>query len=206
MDEKNYTGIIPENTNGGHIHAESIVELHHLPAARALFLLARNRLMDVNHWKEISRLSLAEFRLTDSQGNEVSGPVQEGMYFKIDVPGPGTETGDGFDWAVVEKISEYSRDDIESLGIRVRPAPNPTNDDQEIAHFYAEQATSTFTITRENTKITAAVYDRNTKTNNQDEGFFDKVRNALTGTGGILAFSKIQWKSLTEGLIKDNNA
>jgi len=204
MDEKNYTKTIPEKFDGGNINAESVVQLHNLTAAKELFLLAKKRLMDVNNWKEISQQAVAEFRLTDSQGNEVSGPVQEGMFFRIDIPGPGTETGDGFDWVIVEKISEYQLEDIESFGIRVRPAPNPTNTDQEIAHFYSSQTTSTFTVTRENTKVTAAVYDRNTKANTDDQSFLDKIRNILTGVAGILAFSKIQWESLTSGLVNTN--
>jgi len=204
MDEKNYTKTIPEKFDGGNINAESVVQLHNLTAAKELFLLAKKRLMDVNNWKEISEQAVAEFRLTDSQGNEVSGPVQEGMFFRIDIPGPGTETGDGFDWVIVEKISEYQLEDIESFGIRVRPAPNPTNTDQEIAHFYSSQTTSTFTVTRENTKVTAAVYDRNTKANTDDQSFLDKIRNILTGVAGILAFSKIQWESLTSGLVNTN--
>ena len=204
MDEKNYTKTIPEKFDGGNINAESVVQLHNLTAAKELFLLAKKRLMDVNNWKEISEQAIAEFRLTDAQGNEVSGPVQEGMFFRIDIPGPGTETGDGFDWVIVEKISEYLLEDIESFGIRVRPAPNPTNTDQEIAHFYSSQTTSTFTVTRENTKVTAAVYDRNTKANTDDQSFLDKIRNILTGVAGILAFSKIQWESLTSGLVNTN--
>jgi len=204
MDEKNYTKTIPEKFDGGNINAESVVQLHNLTAAKELFLLAKKRLMDVNNWKEISEQAVAEFRLTDSQGNEVSGPVQEGMFFRIDIPGPGTETGDGFDWVIVEKISEYQLEDIESFGIRVRPALNPTNTDQEIAHFYSSQTTSTFTVTRENTKVTAAVYDRNTKANTDDQSFLDKIRNILTGVAGILAFSKIQWESLTSGLVNTN--
>jgi len=204
MDEKNYTKTIPEKFDGGNINAESVVQLHNLTAAKELFLLAKKRLMDVNNWKEISEQAVAEFRLTDSQGNEVSGPVQEGMFFRIDIPGPGTETGDGFDWVIVEKISEYQLEDIESFGIRVRPTPNPTNTDQEIAHFYSSQTTSTFTVTRENTKVTAAVYDRNTKANTDDQSFLDKIRNILTGVAGILAFSKIQWESLTSGLVNTN--
>ncbi|SEI74395.1 hypothetical protein SAMN04487995_1984 [Dyadobacter koreensis] len=205
MEEKDYTGTVPEKFDGGNINAERVAELHNIAAAKALFIAARKRLLDVNNWKEISKQPIAEFSLTDSNGNEVSGPVQEGMYFRIDIPGPGTKTGNGFDWVLVEKISEYQLEDIESIGIRVRPASNPKNMDQEIAHFYSPQTTSTFTITRENTKVTAAVYDRNTKANTDDLGFLDKLRNMLTGAVGILAFSKIQWESLTDGLIKDNN-
>jgi len=204
MEEKNFTKTIPEKTDGGNINAESVVELNNLAASKALFLNARKKLLDVNRWKEISELSLAAFTLTDAHGNEVPGPVQEGMFFKIDIPGPDNETGDGYDWVIVEKVDEYVLEDIESLGIRVRPAANPKNDDPDIAHFYSKQATSTFTITRENTKVTAAVYDRNTKPNTDDDGFFEKIRNILTGAGGILAFSKIQWKSLTDGLLKEH--
>lgn len=205
MEAKNYAKTIPEKFDGGNINAERVVELHNLAAAKELFTLARKRLLDVNRWKEISAYPIADFKLCDSKGNLTNGLVEEGMFFRIDIPGPGSETGDGFDWVMVEKISQYQLEDIESLGIRVRPAPNPTNSDQEVAHFYSAQTTSTFTVTRENTTVTAAVFDRNTKLNTDDQSFLDKIRNMLTGTAGILAFSKIQWQSLTDGLVRNND-
>ena len=201
MEEKNYTNTVPKKEEGGNINAESTAWLNDAASARALFEIARNRLLDVNNWKNLAGESMAEFQLTDQEGTEVQGFAREGLFFRIDIPGPGTKTGEGYDWVVVEKIETYQTENIDSIGIKVRPAPSPVNNDKEVAHFYAAQSTSTFTVTRENMVVTAAVYDRNTKTNTDSGNLLDKLRNVLTGAAGIVAVSKIQWEMLTDGLI-----
>jgi len=202
MEEKNYTGTVPENHEiGGTINAESVAELDSREATIALFRKAQNRLFDVNNWQQIAGGALAHFQLTDASGKDIDGPVTEGCFFKIDIPGPGTEDGGGFDWVKVENISAYESVDVESIGIRVRPAPNPTTGASETAHFYSSDSTSTFTVTREKTIVTAAVYDRNIKANKDTDGVMDQVRNFLVGIAGKITGSKIQWKYLTDGLL-----
>ncbi|MCF0057080.1 hypothetical protein [Dyadobacter sp. CY356] len=201
MEEKNYSGTIPAQEDGSKINVESSVDVNSEEQAKALFQTAKSRLLDVNNWHDITGKMLAEFQLTDSSGNQTT-TLQEGTYFKIDIPGPGSNAGDGFDWVKVEKIDAYTTPDIDSIGIRVRPASNPLSTNTDIAHFYSQDSTSTFTITREATKVTAGVYDRNTKTNKDSEQLPDQLRNAVVGIGGIITFSRIQWKSLTDAIIK----
>lgn len=204
MEEKNYTNVVPGQQEGDVINTESSVTTDNIHSAKKLFETAKLRLLDVNNWHQQAGEALARFQLTDASGNEVTGPVKEGYYFKIDVPGPGSAAGDGFDWVTVEKLEEYNAGEVESVGIRVRPASNPTSENNETAHFYSSESTSTFTVTREENKVTAAVYDRNTKANTESEGIIDKIRDVLVGTAGIATFSKIQWKSLTNALIEQD--
>ncbi|WP_221393239.1 hypothetical protein [Dyadobacter sp. NIV53] len=203
MDEKNYTGIIPGHSDGLVITSQSTAQLSDEESARILFEKAKTRLLLVNNWQELAGEFMAAFQITDENGTAISGPVQKGNYFKIDIPGPGTKAGEGYDWALVEEIEEYNSLNTESIGIRVRPAPNPITDNPDIAHFYSEESTSTFTVTREFTKVTAAVYDRNTKPNTDSGGMMDHVRNVLVGIAGMFSFSKIQWENFTNGLVKD---
>ena len=206
MEEKNYTDEVPDSQeNGKNINAESVAELGNTEAATALFEKAKARLFDVNHWQDFAGKALAHFQITDSSGNNTDGPVREGCFFKIDVPGPATEDGEGFDWVHVESVSAYESVDVESVAIRVRPASNPASAHRETAHFYSSDSTSTFTVTREKTKVTAAVYDRNIKANTETEGVIDQVRNFLVGVAGKITGSKIQWKSLTDGLIDQSS-
>lgn len=202
MEEKNYSGTIPAQEDGSKINVNSSLDTKNIELARSIFETAKTRLLDVNNWQQLAGKHLANFQLTDQSGNDTSSPVKEGMYFKIDIPGPGSKAGDGFDWVKVEKIEIYNSTDIESIGIRVRPAANPLSANDDIAHFYSHDATSTFTVTREMTTITAAVYDRNTKTNKDSDQLLDQLRNTIVGATGIISFSKIQWKNLTEALIK----
>ena len=86
--------------------------------------------------------------------------------------------------------------------MRVRPATNPNNDRQDVAHFFSDEATSNFMVKREGTTITAAVYGRNEKPNTGAEKAVDKARNTAVATGAVSGFSKLQWKSLVNGFLK----
>ncbi len=204
MEEKNYTGIVPEQYDGKPIDAESSIELKDIQEAETFFTSVKRRLQDVNNWHKLAGNLSATFFLTDRNGKKIHRDIQEGDYFKIDIPGPGTQSGEGYDWVQIEKIENFSDHDIESFALRVRPAPNPQNPDnkQAVSHFYSPESTSSFTVTREKNKVTAGIYDRNTKPNKQTESLTDKVRDAVVGAAGIVSFSKIQWKALADGLIK----
>lgn len=202
MEEKNYTGLIPENKTGAVIDTASSEKFADEEEAKSFYQIVKARLLNVNGWHEIAGAASANFQLIDKNKQAVSRQVEKGDFFKIDVPGPGSETGGGYDWVQVEDIKEVSQPDVDSVGLRARPASNPFNNDESTAHFYSEDSTSTFIVTREGTKITATVYDRNTKPNTESEGIMDKIRHVAAGIGAILGFSKIQWKGLADGLVK----
>lgn len=172
--------------------------------ARKLFMIARNRLVDVNRWKEFSGPASATFRLTDPQGNELSRTVEKGDLFKIDLPAPGPAEGKGYDWVQVEAIEESGNPngEKESIAIRVRPTQSPLTDGTETAHFFKDTATSSFVIERNGSEITASVFGRNEVPNTETNNLIDKVRNAIVGSTAIMGFSNVQWKSLLKGLVE----
>lgn len=202
MKKKDFTGIVPAQYTGKAIDAGSSIELDTVEQARAFYHTARTRLLTVNKWHELAGKLLAVFQLTDNQGQPVNRLAQQGDYFKIDIPGPGSKSGDGFDWVRVESLEEVVRENVESIGIRVRPAPNPQKNKEEVAHFYDATSTSNFMVTREGKTITASIYDRNTKPNDEADNLTDRIRNSTVGAGALTLFSKIQWKSLAEGLLQ----
>lgn len=202
MEEKNYTGLIPGNTTGVIIDSASAEDFKDTEEAKAFFAVAKARLLDVNHWNAVAGKVSATFQLIDINGQEANRPVQKGDYFKIDIPGPGSSAGNGYDWVQVEDLNEVSQEDVNSIGLRVRPAKNPLNDDDSVAHFYSEESTSTFIVTRENKKVTATIYDRNTKPNTDTSTVIDKIRHVVAGITAIAGLSKLQWKGLADGLVK----
>ena len=185
--------------NGVDIKAESYIELPDAESARTAFQDAKQRLLEVNRWQELTGSFFANFQLTDQQGQPVSGSVRKGNLFKIDIPGPGTN--DGFDWVYVEEINQYVQENTENISIVVRPCSSPDAGNKAISHFYGSESTSTFSLTRENNKVTAAIYDKNVKPNTDSETTLDQIRNSIVGATAIMIFSKIQWKRLTQGLL-----
>ena len=195
--------IIPPQEKGVESNTESVIELSSAEDAKQKFNTLRVRLLQVNQWHAIAGKLTAVFRLTDDSGKKVDREVMKGDHFRIDIPGPGTITGNGYDWVQVETIEEENNNDSETLAIRVRPATNPKNEKQDVAHFFGDDATSCFMVKRNGNKLVAAVYGRNEKPNTHTESVVDKVRNVAVATGAVSGASKLQWKSLVDGLLKD---
>jgi hypothetical protein len=193
---------IPEQKEGVSVNVEDSVRLSGTTEASEFFRCVKERLLNVNGWHEYAGALSADFWLTDAGGAEVKRRPHQGDYFKISIPAPGVQTGEGYDWVRVEEIAEGAENDCEFLSIRVRPASSPVNANPDVAHFYTDEATSNFIVKREGAKVTAGVYGRNEKPNVKEaDNLVDKLRNAIVGTGGVSGFSKLQWKALVSGLL-----
>lgn len=202
MEDKNYTGTVPGQHHGESVTAEGSRDFDDITTAKAFFFQAEGRLLNVNQWHDEAGEALARFILADSAGNPVDGMAQQGLLIKIDIPGPGSKSGEGYDWVKIEEIKRVNSTEVQSTALRVRPIAAPGSGEDKPTHFYDENSTSTFTITREDTLVTAAIYDRNINPNTESDSLIDKVRNAITGLFGEKLFSKIQWQALVDGLLK----
>jgi hypothetical protein len=193
---------LPEKVEGAQKDIEAKEELNTIDEAKQLFETAKRRLLNVNNWDKICGTASAVFRLTNESGSEVEGEPKVGYHFKIDIPAPGGVTGKGFDWVKVEAIEEDIKDDKEFLLMRVRPSDNPLIESDDVAHFFSDKATSNFLVMRETNVVTAAVLGRNEVPNTKEtESLFDKIRNAVVGTGALAGLSNPQWKSLVNGVL-----
>ena len=189
--------MIPETKSGVQTNTESYTEFSNEAEAKKYFPEIRDRLAHVNQWHDLAGAATARFQLTDAKGQEVDRPVEEGDHFRIDIPAPGPITGEGHDWVQVQKIRETENE----FTILVRPATNPLNDNPDIAHFFSEDSSSSFSVKREGNRIIAGVYGRNEKPNVDAENVVDKIRNTAVAAGAISGFAKIQWKSLVNSLV-----
>ncbi|RYY39322.1 MAG: hypothetical protein EOO08_10775 [Chitinophagaceae bacterium] len=192
---------MPQQEAGGQSNTEARRSLVDDAAAQSFYERVRQRLLHVNGWQALAGAGTAAFQLTDAQGNDAHRPVQTGDHFKIDIPGPGSDTGDGFDWVRVEAVEEGESEGCPYTAIRVRPATNPNNERNDVAHFFSEEATSNFIVRREGNTVIAAVHGRNEKPNAAAETLIGKVRNFLFGSGAIAGGSKLQWNALVDGLV-----
>ena len=194
---------IPSQEEGGYHDTVSEKCFETAEEAAAAFEILKQRFMDVNNWQEYAGQTTANFSVLNKNGTPFYGTPDVGCFFKINVPAPGIDAGEGYDWVCIKKIGsgEDERFD-QSVRIEVQPCSNP-NDEQndEIAHFYSERASSNFLITLKDKCITAEVHGRNQTANLDMSSLTDKIRNLLVSTGGRLGAAKIQWKFLTDGLL-----
>lgn len=196
---------IPDQRTGAETDTESEQIFTTEEDAVQFYAVVKQRLLQVNRWQEWAGAATAAFWLTDAAGNEVERHPQAGDHFKIDIPGPGTQTGDGFDWVRVEEVTEEHQAGTDSLLVQVRPAHNPKSKKEDVAHFFTDEATSNFLIKREGNRVSAGVHGRNEKPNTHADALVDKARNAAVATGAVSGFSKLQWKALVNGLVNLNN-
>jgi hypothetical protein len=193
---------IPSQEHGNQMDIVDKVAFNTSEQACEFYEVAKERLVDVNLWAKISDLPSATFQLCDSTGSEVQRHVKSGDYFKINIPGPGNSTGDGFDWVKVELIHEEQVNGGDIMSIRVRPAPNPNTPEPEVAHFFSDRSTSTFQVKRIGKEVLAEVHGRNEEPNTETGHLVDNARNSVVGLGATLGVAVPQWKGLVSGLVK----
>ena len=202
MKHQDHIGIVPRQFKGQEIETEATKELKDETDAKSLYTLAKKKLLNVNNWKKIAGAITAQFQIIDEKGKEVNREVRKGDYLRIDIPGPGSKEGGGYDWVLVEELNEINKGSLQSVGFRVRPTENPFGKKNETAHFYSNETTSSFIIIRENVKVVSWIVDRNMIPNIEAESIVDKVRDVMVGVSGIAGFSKVQWQGLADGLLE----
>lgn len=168
------------------------------------FKVVKSRFLNITKWSDVSGKGSADFQLTDSLGNPVNRAPQQGDHIRIDIPGPGTDKGNGYEWVRIETLDQQSdtKAQKEFVVIHVSPTPSPQNNSKSVAHFFQPGASSTFIIKRTGSVIHAGVHGRNEKPNMSTSGVLNKIRNFFIAIGAMLGISKIQWKSLVSGLVK----
>jgi hypothetical protein len=203
MDRKDKEKMIPDQRVGNKLDTVHEFIGKNENEAQQVFQMAVKRLLNVNVWDKVCGPLSAKFTLTDEQGRNIVRHPEPGDHFKIDVPGPGPSSGDGYDWVQVEAVDDKRNPGglEESLTIRVRPASNPGNPKSDTAHFFKRDATSSFRVRRIGNVVKAEVHGRNEIPNTNASEPADKVRNAVVGTGAVAGLSNPQWRSLVKGLL-----
>nr|WP_294945430.1 hypothetical protein [uncultured Mucilaginibacter sp.] len=195
---------IPQQVEGEKADTIHIADCATRQEAHQLFLLAKDRLKDINMWHQFSGFGSARFAITDAQGKELYKMAEKGDIFYINLPAPGPLAGDGKEWVRIESMElvEDAGAESEYLTITVRPIANPKHKNgASIAHFYSHASTSTFIVERYNNHVSVAVHGRN-ETPNTDTNIYDTVRNTIIALAAREGMSFPQWKSLTKGILE----
>ncbi len=200
-----FNKIVPENIKGKHTDVEHSITLNNREESLHAFKRAYKRMLNVNIWHELIGFAGAHFALADEHGNEISRLAQLNDYIRIDIPGPGPASGDGYDWVYIEAVEDNSNPeaDEEAIGIRLRSCKNPHHPGKDTAHFFTSDATSAFIIQRKNNTVSASYHGRNEVLNTDTESVKDKIRNTLVGAGAKIGLSELQWATLIKSLLKE---
>lgn len=112
---------IPAHEKGSAIDTTAVVTAATYEEATMIYERAVQRLTDVNQWQSIANAALSEFQLTDETGQLMHRVAQEKDYIRIDIPAPGTQAGEGYDWVIVEDNGDDIENDVQAFAMRVRP-------------------------------------------------------------------------------------
>lgn len=196
---------IPVQYTGEETETSEEMQAPNEQAAKTLFQSAVRRLQQVNNWGEICGTLSSSFQLVDKTGEETDEAANAGLYIRIDIPGPATRAGKGYDWVVIEQMEHVVLNDHQEVFfIRARPTGHPSQKNAGTAHFLKEEATSSFVVSRDYETVTATVFGRNEVPNAAEvEDIADKVRNVVVGLTGAIGVSKLQWKALVKALLAE---
>ena len=158
------------------------------------------RLLNINHWDTISPLAKGMTQIMSGQMKMQRRKARLGDYVRIGLP---IENPDGgsYDWVQVDVLKFSSGKRKEQCLMVLRPCPMPGGD--ITAHFFTEDASSNFLLTRDRNTVTADYYGHNETPNMDVSGLKEKIRNGIVAMGAMLGLSDTLWKPLTEGLLMD---
>jgi hypothetical protein len=197
--------IIPMQVQGKFNDLEETYTAADVADAIIVFERAVQRLKHPACWHTIAGVLSAAFLLVDHTGHELHRPGSEDDLIRIDVPGPGPATGDGYDWVRITRMEEKTdkQTDQKRFAMRLESCPAPGNRTGESAHFFKTGASSTFMVERTGKTVTASYHGRNEVSNTDTVSVVDNLRNAVIGIAALVGVSELQWKALLKGFLQD---
>ncbi len=193
----------PAHTKGKFVDTAYAVEEPTLEEAIVTYNRACARMLNPPVWEQLTGGKNVSFKLATENEDEVQRLAKEGDYFKIDLPGPGSASGQGYDWVKVETIEENTAPDADdSLAMRLRACSNPHTEEESVAHFFQEDATSTFIVRRKDKKVSFSYHGRNEVSNTTEVPVLDKMRNAVVALGAEAGLSDVFWSALVKAMLQ----
>lgn len=160
------------------------------------FERAKAKLFDVNGWSRLSGIN-STFKLYNRQGQPSNAEMPEvGFYMEIILPASSIENWVQItDLKVTDNLAEFTVHPSE------KPKPQAENE-AEVEHFFIKEASSTFRVAREGSKLIGYEIGKNEGINNQGEEAGNRaVLNTLVAEGGWALFQEMQWDKLTKYLV-----
>ncbi len=195
----------PVNKKGSENNAMSFLICQSETEAFERFKKLSQNLLKIDSWNVNAGKNPTEFFVykDGKENQDLSLLVKENDLVKIKIPAPKNKLGNGFDWVIVHKIQSIESVDMKAFLLQMKPHSCPENSNGNTAHFYTEDASSTFILAKKNKTIQFSIHGRNEIPNTKNVGFLNSCRNLFVGGGGIFGGSKLQWQDFTEEFIKN---
>ena len=200
---ENENEFIPVNFSGKPLDLEAKVNESSIGEAIRTFDRACKPLLNPPLWHSLAGSFSAKFFLVTAQNADPHRLIEPGDFLKIDIPGPGPSEGDGYDWVRVTASTKLLNNDADQIyGLKLQASQNPLHNNNVTAHFFKEEATSTFIIKRNGLSVQCNYHGRNEMPNNSNTALTDKLRNTLVAGSAVAGISALQWQALINGLLE----
>ncbi len=188
---------------GRDMDVRKIIHFENYGDALQLYRQVCERLLDINGWNELNGIKKKQYQLCNNLGLPKTGFAQEGDYIRFDLPAPRGTVSSVYDWVRIERIRNVkTTEDKYAFGMRVRPAADPTRNENSTAHFYTAETTNTFTAEVSEHTLIVGIHPRNEIINTAEaEDFYSQVRNLVVGFMSWLGIARSQWATLINGLV-----
>lgn len=170
-------------------------------SARTAFEEAKEKLFNVNRWSKLAGIN-STFELYDEQGRKTTAEVPRiGYYMKVTLPASNVEN-----WVNVSDVRQEGN--LAEFTVHPSEKPNPAAHEEAVTkHFFTKDASSTFRVELQGTKLIASEIGKNESINNQGEESGNRaILNTLVAEGGWAGFQALQWDKLTSYLVHQQEA
>ena len=195
--------LVPDNYIGKPTNLSNSLMFPTREEAIVCYNRASKRLLNPPIWHKLTGWASAHFLLIGPDAEEKERLAEENDYFRLDIPGPGSAAGNGFDWVVVEKVATHSNPSgtSEWTFLKVHPCSNPKNPEGKTAHFFKSQASSSFIVERNGNIVTSRYHGRNETPNTGTGSIIDDIRNGIVAGLSAAGLSEAQWYALLKGFL-----
>jgi hypothetical protein len=201
LSQKGMKNIIPEQKEGKQLDCFETVDFESTALADSAFDTVCYDLSRVNHWYELAEIPATTFQLTDHSGVSIDRPLAIHDYIRLDIPGPGLPSSEGYDWVNVVNVIHDVTPDYKLYALTLKPCPDPQHpENKDTAHFFEGVSSSTFLVEQRRNSILIQYAGRNEIVNVENHSLADNIRNLIIGLAAKIGASYPQWKLLVKGL------
>lgn len=195
---------IPKQAEGGSHDTASEIEFDSFEVAAKKYDVLKKRFFHVNRWKFYCGGKFAEFNLFNKEGLLIDRNPEKGDYIRINLTGGKKKKTEQYDWVRIIYLNSVEKNQSAYVIINCQPCKSPQKEYSKfLPHFYSEKSTSSFIIQLINKRLVTSIHGRN-ELPNLNASIVDRIKNFVLSIGGLLGVSKIQWKSLSDGLLDFN--
>lgn len=182
-----------------------VVSMHcaeNIEMALRKFESVERRLISVNDWHSLSPNVKAKFQQFHSETHEPTSALKVGNFIRIEIPGPGNPSGNGYDWTKISDIQIGSDNEIlPFFAMTIIPCAAPDTTENTVAHFYGDESSNTFVIRRIGDCLYTEVHGRNQLANTSDVPLLDSIRNKAIVLGSKIGIGSLNWLAFSEAIL-----